>query len=116
MGNYTPFENIVSTYGLIVAYILVAAAVLALVIFPVYNLFKGNFGKAKGTLLGVGALVAVILISYLISPAEQGPFYEKMDVGPGASKLIGAGLYSTYFIALGFVIITLYTSVSKWFK
>ena len=104
------------TIGLYIAYIAFFAAILALVSFPIYNLLKGNFGAAKGTLLGVAALVAVVLICYFVSPAEQGDFYTKMGVSAGQSKLIGAGLLSTYVVFIGLIVITLYTVVSKWFK
>lgn len=108
-------ETLISI-GLYVAYIAFFVAILALLFFPVYNLLTGNFGKARGTLLGVGALVLVLVIAYLVSPAEQGEFYTKMGVGPVQSKVIGAGLLSTYIVFIGLIVITLYTVVSKWFK
>jgi|WetSurMetagenome_2_1015567.scaffolds.fasta_scaffold29960_4 hypothetical protein len=108
-------ETLISI-GLYVAYIAFFAAIAALIFFPLYNMLTGNVGKTKGSLLGVGVLVAVIVIAYLLSPAEQGEFYSKMGVGPGTSKIIGAGLLSTYIVFAGLILITLYTVVSKWFK
>lgn len=102
--------------GLIVAYALVLIAVLGLIFFAIRAMIKNGLASSKGTLLGIAALVVVFIISYMISPADQGSFYEKMNVGPGASKLIGAGLFTTYAVFLGFILIALYTSVVKWFK
>ncbi len=72
--------------GLYVAYIAFFAAIALLIFFPVYNMLIGNFGKAKGSLIGVGILVVVLLIAYLLSPADQGAYYTKMGVGPDCQK------------------------------
>lgn len=104
------------TIGLYVAYIAFFIAIAALVFFPFYKLIKEGFGKSRGSLLYIGILVAILLLAYLVSPAEQGEFYTKMGVGPGASKIIGAGLVSTYIVGAGLVVILLYSVVSKWFK
>jgi hypothetical protein len=102
--------------GLIVAYIMLFAAVAALVIIPLVSLFKGNTKNPKGVLLSIAVLAGILILAYIISPAEQGDFYTKMNTSARASKLIGAGLLSTYFIAAAFVLITLYTIVAKWFR
>lgn len=102
--------------GLYIAYALALFAVLGLIFFAIRAIIKDGLASSKGTLLGLAALAVVFVISYLISSPDQGPLYEKLGVGPGSSKLIGAGLITTYFIFLGFIIITIYTSVVKWFK
>jgi hypothetical protein len=102
--------------GLYVAYFALFIAVAALIFFPIATLIKGNFKNAKATLVGIGILAVVILFSYIVSPADQGVFYTKMNISAGTSKLIGAGLLTTYIIFAGFVLITLYTMVIKWFK
>jgi len=108
--------NSLINIGLYVAYFALFIAVAALIFFPVYTLVKGNFRNAKITLLGIAVLVGVILLAYIISPADQGLFYTKMNVSARESKLIGAGLITTYIIFAALVIITLFTSVIKWFK
>lgn len=102
--------------GLYVAYFALFIAVAALIFFPIATLIKGNFKNAKATLAGIGILAVVILFSYIVSPADQGLFYTKMNISAGTSKLIGAGLLTTYIIFAGFVLITLYTVVIKWLK
>ncbi len=102
--------------GLYVAYFALFIAIAALVIFPVVSMLKGNIKNAKGTLIGVAVLAAVILFAYIISPADQGLFYTKMNISAGLSKLIGAGLLTTYITLSALILITVYSSVSKWFK
>jgi hypothetical protein len=104
------------TIGLYLAYFALFIAIAALLVFPVITMVKGNIKNAKGTLIGIAALVLVIILAYIISPADQGLFYTKMNVSAGASKLIGTGLITTYIILAGLVLITVYTSVVKWFK
>jgi hypothetical protein len=102
--------------GLYVAYFALFIAVAALIIFPVLTLVKGNFKNAKGTLVGIAAFLGVLILAYILSPADQGVFYTKMNTSASASKLIGAGLIAAYLIFVGLVVITVYTSVVKWFK
>jgi len=102
--------------GLYVAYFALFIAIAALIFFPIATFFKGNFRNAKGTLIGIATLAGIVILAYIVSPADQGVFYTKMGISAGMSKLIGAGLVTTYIILAGFVIITLYTVVIKWFK
>lgn len=102
--------------GLYIAYFALFIAIAALIFFPIATLVKGNFKNAKGTLGGIAVLAVVIIIAYIVSPADQGLFYTKMGISAGTSKLIGAGLVTTYIIFAGFILITLYTLVIKWFK
>jgi hypothetical protein len=102
--------------GLYVAYFALFIAISLLVIFPIITLLKGNFKNAKATLIGIVALFAIMVLAYILSPADQGLFYTKTNTSAGMSKLIGAGLLTTYFIFAGLVIIIVYTSVANWFK
>ncbi len=104
------------TIGLYIAYFALFIAVASLIIFPIITILKGNLKNAKGTLVGVAILAGIAILSYIISPADQGLFYTKMNVSAGMSKLIGGGLITTYIILAGLVIITIYTTVIKWFK
>lgn len=102
--------------GMFIAYALVLFAVLGLVFFAIRAIVKDGLASSKGTLLGIAALAVVFVVSYFLSTPDQGPLYEKLGVGPGTSKFIGAGLITTYVVFFGFIIITIYTSVVKWFK
>lgn len=101
--------------GFVILYILVIAAILGVIIFPVIQM-AGNFKAARGTLVGVFGLVALFLIAYAVSPAETGSFYQKMGISPNLSKAIGGGLLATYIVFAGVVISIAYSSISNWFK
>ena len=101
--------------GLYLAYALIAVAAISSIAFPIIQTF-GNLKKAKSGLIGFGILVAVLVIAYVLSPAETGPFYDKMNVSPNTSKLIGGGLLATYIIFAGVIVSILYAEVAKWFK
>jgi hypothetical protein len=102
--------------GLFIAYLAFFIAIASLIMFPILSLVKGNIKNAKASLIGVAVLVVIVLIAYVVSPADQGQFYTKMNTGPGQSKLIGAGLITTYIVGVGLVVITFYSVVIKWFK
>jgi hypothetical protein len=98
--------------GMYLTYALVAIAVLAAVIFPIF-FFLQNFRKAKGTLLGLAVLLVILVISYLISSNEA---YEAMNVGPTESQLVGGGITATVIlIGLG-LLSAIFTEIYKFFR
>jgi hypothetical protein len=101
--------------GLFLAYLLIAVAALGAVIFPLAQIF-GNLKDARNGLIGFAILIAVLVISYAVSPAETGAFYDKKGISPGLSKLIGGGLLATFIFIIGVVGSILYSEIAKWFK
>ena len=101
--------------GLYIAYILLAFAFVSIIVIPLYFTIT-NFKKARQGLIGIGALAVVLIIAYMISPADQGLIYEAKKIGPTASKVIGGGLFTTYFAFIAIVLVILYTEVGKLFK
>jgi hypothetical protein len=101
--------------GLYVSYILLFATLLGVIVFPLMQTFS-DFKKAKRGLIGLAGLILMFLIAYAVSPADQGLFYTNFNIGPKMSKLIGGGLFATYFIFLGVIISILYAEVSKFIK
>lgn len=101
--------------GFVILYILMVAAILGAVIFPIIQM-SGNIKAAKGTIFGVLGLVGLFLFAYAVSPAETGLFYQKMGISPNLSKAIGGGLLVTYIIFAGVLISIAYSSISNWFK
>lgn len=98
--------------GMYVTYGLVGIAVLASVIFPIIFFFR-DFRKAKNTLIGLVALLAIIFFSYAISSNEA---YEAMNVGPNVSQWVGGGITAT-MILIGLGILTaIFTEVYKFFR
>lgn len=96
-------ESALSMSGnlLYVAYIVLGIVLALVIIYVIKGLFAGDIKK---TLLTVGAFAAVIAISYGISSGtdlDLTPFTNKgLDVDEGTSKVVGAGLYAFYALAV----------------
>jgi len=101
--------------GIILTYILIIASVAGAIIFPIIHTL-GDLKSAKGGLIGIAVILVIFLISFAVSPAESGPFFDKFGISPTFSKIIGGGLISTYIFGLGAILSILYSQVSKWIK
>lgn len=126
MTNISPVDsdpkmNMWVDYNLYWTY---ALLILGVGIILVYGLFQliSDFKSAKGMLVGVGFIAAVILIAYLLSSGEipQFPgvqkFVDNHTLTPSVSKWVDTGLITTYLL-LGFAILSVaYASVSKLFS
>ncbi|WP_346882565.1 hypothetical protein [uncultured Algibacter sp.] len=86
---------------LVVAYIVLGLVLAMVLIFVLKGLFEGDIKK---TLLTVGIFAAVIGISYGISSGtdlDLKPFTDKgVNVDTSDSKMVGAGLYAFYILAV----------------
>jgi len=79
--------------GLWVSYLAVGLAALAALGFALV-------GFDKKSLIGVGGVLAITVIAYLISDGATRP---EWNISEGTSKWIGAGLILTYLAMLGAV-------------
>ncbi len=104
--------DFMTNYGIIIAYVLLAVAVLAAIVFPIIH-FIQHPKNAKRALIGIVALVAVIGISYALS-SDVIP--SKMDITPEAAKQVDTGLFAFYILAALAIISLIYSEVSKFFK
>ena len=96
-------------------YLLIAIAAVSAVVFPVLFMIRNPKGIKKA-LVGIGAMVLVFLIAYLIASDEVLPKYEKYGVDPSTSKQVGMGLIATYLFGLGAIGAIIYSAVSRIFK
>jgi steroid 5-alpha reductase family enzyme len=101
--------------GLFVTYILLTVAFVSLIGFPVLYTIQ-NFQNAKKGLLAILGICVILFLIYIVSPADQGVFYENAKVGAKESKMIGAGLITTYLLGAGAIIYLLYIEVRNWFN
>jgi hypothetical protein len=85
-------------FGLYTGYVLLIVAIATAIIFPLIYAIKtpGVFVKS---LIGVGSLVVVFGISYLLSGAKITPDQAALGVTESSSRLIGAGL-TMFYLAL----------------
>lgn len=100
--------------GLWISYILFIAAIAGMVVYSLVNMLRDT-KKAKGTLIGVGVLVAIFLITFVISGNEVLPKYEEFGIDSSMSKMIGAGLIMSYLLGVGTIVIAVYVEVRKLF-
>jgi len=101
--------------GFYIFYILFFIAVVTAVVFPIINAFKtpGSLGKS---LIGVGGLVALFVLSYILSGDHISAKGLALGETPASAKFIGAGLimfYLALFISVGALI---YSEISKALK
>lgn len=109
-------ENI-SNIGLWVAYALIAAAVLSIVISAVVRILKQP-SSAKSFLVGLLGLGVVILISYFISDgSDVNTLYSDMnDLTEETSHTVGMALNSLYVLGGLAILSILYVELTRLFK
>jgi len=102
--------------GLYASYLLVIVAGLAALLLPLINSLGDPKQLLKG-LIGVGILLVVFFVGYLLSGSEVTTVYIKNGIlDATSSKLIGGSLIAMYvFFIVGFASI-LVTEVIKLFK
>ncbi len=101
--------------GFVILYILMIVAVIGVIVFPIIQML-GDLKSAKGALIGIGALLVIFFISYAISTPEVGAVYDKYNVSPNFSKIIGGGLIATYIMFAGVIVSILWSQISSWLK
>ncbi|MEO8773586.1 MAG: hypothetical protein ABI263_00450 [Gelidibacter sp.] len=87
---------------LYVTYVIFAMTLAFVLFFVIQNLFT-NTATIKSTLIGVGAFVAVLVISYILSSGSDAAnyMYNGAPATEGESHLVGAGLVAFYILIIG---------------
>lgn len=99
-----------------VSYAVLAIAVLIVLAFTVLNLVSNTSGF-KNTLIGIGAFVVLSLLCYFgFANGVESPLKDGNMLSANGSKLIGAGLYLFYFLALIAGLIMLGFGIKKMVK
>lgn len=101
--------------GLYVTYVLVLLAAAATIVFPIIQAIDNPSGLLKSG-IGILAILVVFGAAYLISGSEVTAVYEKYDITPATSKLVGGGLISLYLLGLIAFGSIVYSEVSKMLK
>lgn len=97
-------------------YVLLGATVLFAVIFPLITL-ASDFKKGIKVIISLVVLLGLFGLTYsLASDSIDGAVYEKLEITPQVSKLVGAGILTTYILAIIAVLAVVVTSVSNLFK
>jgi hypothetical protein len=108
-------EVFVSEFGIYLAYVLFAIALVAAIILPLIKALDEPKHLMKAG-VGVGGLLVVFLISWLIADNEVTAMYTTKDVGEGLSQLVGGVLTMMYLLmGIAFAAI-IYTEINKTLK
>lgn len=101
--------------GLYASYFLFFVALGATIILPLLNAIKNPSGMFK-SLLGVGGLVVLFVVSYAVSGDEVSAKAASLGVDAAGSKMIGAGLVLFYIVFIVSVIGVIYSEINKALK
>ena len=95
-GSGAMIDNI-----LYITYVVLFVVIALVLIYVLKGLFAGD---VKKTLMTVGAFLVILIISYAISSGSDldlVPFNNKgLDITESTSKMVGAGLYAFYALAI----------------
>lgn len=95
------------------AYVLLVIALVAALAGTAMTAIS-NPGKMKGTAIGIGAMVLIFVISYMVASGEVLKSYG--EVTESTSRLVGMGLISFYILLVLAVLSIVYASVSRLLK
>ncbi|MDG1916512.1 MAG: hypothetical protein P8I29_01710 [Flavobacteriales bacterium] len=103
--------------GLILTYIMIAVAALAAIVYPLMFLAK-NPSKGKNALMGIGGLLFITVISYVLASGDimTFPGSEKFGMTEASTKRVGMGLIVFYILSLGAIAAVLFAELGKLFK
>jgi hypothetical protein len=96
-------------------YALVGVAAVLAIVFPVVNTIA-NPKDAKSIFAGIGALLLVVVVSYILAGDEVLPKYEQYGTTASSSKWVSTGLIMFYLLSAIAVGITIFAEVYKIFK
>ena len=108
-----------AVYWILICFVVIAiAAILVFLVVKLANHFKEDPGYLKKFLLLCGVVIAVVLVSYLLSKGNDvtPALMEKNNISEGTSKLIGAACWMVYILVIGAAVAIIYSEVSKLFK
>jgi len=101
--------------ALYITYALIVIAAVSAIVLPLINSLSDPKQLAE-TGIGVGALVVVFLIAYVIAGSEVTAVYTKFDVDSSQSKMIGGGVIMMYIMILLVTIGIFFTEIISIFK
>ena len=99
-----------------VAYAIFLVTLALVVIFTLKGLFT-NTASLKSTLLGAGAFIIVLVISYAVTGGDTRDYlYNGIPATEGESHMVGAGIVAFYILMAGSIIAMLLSGVKNLFN
>jgi hypothetical protein len=96
------------------SYVLLILAIVAALAGAVMQAIM-NPSKLKGSLIGLGGMLLVIVISYVLADGTVEPYYTS-DITETASKWSGTGLYAFYILFVLAVLSIASSAVTRFIK
>ena len=102
-----------TAFWMLVAFI--GVSLCAMLVFLCLRIAKG---KGWGFLIGIGLLVALVVVAFLLSKgSDLSPvFLAKNGATEGTSKLVGTACITTYVLCVLAILAIVYVEVAKLFK
>lgn len=107
-------ENFVTSYGIYLAYFAIVVAVLGALAFPLIQMFQ-NLKKARMALLGIGIVVVLFLVCWLLSGDAEFSVGDTTVAGP-KMRVVEAAIFTFYSLLAVSIVAILYSSISRYFK
>jgi hypothetical protein len=107
-------DGMVNTF-MYIAYVILGLILVLVVLFTLKNIFT-NKDTLKSAIMGVGAFLIVGVICYFLASGVETPMKDGEVLSAGDSKLVGAGLYMFYALAIIAIGTMLLSSVKKMIK
>ncbi|CAN5483794.1 hypothetical protein BH10BAC4_BH10BAC4_24690 [soil metagenome] len=102
--------------GLYAFYVLLIIGIAVAAFWPLVHAAQDPKSIGKSA-LGIGTLVLIFVIAYLMSGGEVTPQYETLGVHTEfSSKMIGAGMMMFYIVLIGSIIAIVFAEISKSLK
>jgi len=101
------------SFLMLIAYIVLGLILVLVVIFVLKGLFSGN---AKNTLIGIGAFLLVIAISYFTASGVETPMKDGEVLSANGAKWVGAGINAFYILAVTAIGLMLFSGAKKLVK
>lgn len=99
-----------------IAYAIFLVTLALVVVFTLKGLFT-NTASLKSTLLGAGAFIVVLIISYALTGGDTRDYlYNGVPATEGESHMVGAGIVAFYILMAASIIAMLLSGVKKLFN
>ncbi len=99
-----------------ISYAILIVTIALVALFTFQGLFT-NKGSLKSTLIGAGAFLAVLVISYAVSGGDTREYlYNGLPASVGESQMVGAGIVAFYILMVTSIVVMALAGVKKLFK
>jgi hypothetical protein len=99
-----------------IAYAILIVTIALVLVFTLKGMFT-NTASLKSALLGIGAFLAVLIISYAVTGGDTRDYlYGGVPATEGESHMVGAGIVAFYILMAGTVVAMLLAGVKKLFN